>query len=163
MPFLQHLDHWLFHLINRDLAGPGWDPFMTWLSGNKAFYPLLLILASVVVKKGRSRGAAFVMVAVLAALVAGDGVAAPLKEFWQRPRPAMTLPDVRLVAGNGHGLTAMPSGHATTWGALAIVVWLFCRRAGWLGIPMALLVGYSRIYLAFIIPLMWWRDGCLEH
>jgi 4-amino-4-deoxy-L-arabinose transferase-like glycosyltransferase/membrane-associated phospholipid phosphatase len=152
MSFLQHLDLWLFHLINYDLAGPAWDPIMIWLSGNAAFFPLLLVLAFVIIKKGGSRGAAFVMVAVLAALVAGDWVAAPLKEFWQRPRPAMVLPDVRVVGGNGYGLTAMPSGHATTWGALAIVVCFFYRRAGWLGFPLAFLVGYSRIYLGVHHP-----------
>lgn len=152
MSVLHHLDLWLFHLINHDLAGPMWDPVMVWLSGNAAFFPLLLVLAFIVVKKGGRRGAAFVLVAVLAALVAGDGVAAPLKEFWHRPRPAMFLPDVRLVAGNGYGLTAMPSGHATTWGALAIVAWLFCRRAGWFVTPLAFLVGCSRIYLGVHRP-----------
>lgn len=152
MSALQHLDLWLFHLINRDLASPVWDPIMIWLSGNAVFFPLLLVLAIVIIKKGGSRGVAFVMVALVAALVAGDGVAGPLKEYWQRPRPAMILPDVRLVAGNGYGLTAMPSGHATTWGALAIVIWLFHRRAGWLGFPLAFLVGYSRIYLGVHHP-----------
>lgn len=152
MSSLHHLDLWLFHLINRDLAGPAWDPVMIWLSGNAAFFPLLIVLAFIIIKKGGSRGTAFVLVAALAALVAGDGVAAPLKELWQRPRPAMILPDVRLVAGNGYGLTAMPSGHATTWGALAIVVWIFYRRAGWLGFPLAFFVGYSRIYLGVHHP-----------
>jgi membrane-associated phospholipid phosphatase len=74
-----------------------------------------------------------------------------LKGIFQHPRPFELNPDVKLSHEEGFGL---PSGHAqlavTAWGAIAFRV----RRVWFtiVAILIALLIGFSRIYLGVHFP-----------
>jgi undecaprenyl-diphosphatase len=48
---------------------------------------------------------------------------------------------------------SFPSGHASNNMAVAIVLILFYRRRGWLYLPIALLIAYSRVYTGSHWPL----------
>jgi undecaprenyl-diphosphatase len=61
--------------------------------------------------------------------------------------PGVMIPDAPT-----HG-RSFPSGHAANNMAVATVLILFFRRAGWLYLPIALLIGYSRIYTGSHWPL----------
>ena len=51
-----------------------------------------------------------------------------------------------LIDSQPHEGRSFPSGHASNNMALATVLLLFYPRRGWLYLPVALLIGYSRIY-----------------
>ena len=40
----------------------------------------------------------------------------------------------------------MPSGHSANWFAATMVAFVYYRRSAWFMLPLAVLVGYSRIY-----------------
>ncbi|QIF04107.1 glycosyltransferase family 39 protein [Roseimicrobium sp. ORNL1] len=149
---LQALDTTLFRSINQGLANPVFDSAIPYASGNALFYPVLLAAAVFVIWRWQRRGWAFVLLAILAALVASNCVCGPLKDLIGRPRPFVTMTDVRLLAGNGSGSHAMPSCHAANWGALVVVTWMFWRRTWRFMVPLALLVGFSRVYTGVHYP-----------
>lgn len=152
MQFLTSLDTTLLRAINQSMANPFFDVLMPFMSGNTAFFPLLIVLATVAIKLGGTRGAFMVAMMALAVLIASNWVCAPLKELFMRPRPAMTLSDIRLLTGNGQGMTSLPSCHATNWGAMTVVAWLFYARTWRLMVPLALMVATSRVYLGVHYP-----------
>jgi membrane-associated phospholipid phosphatase len=152
MASLQALDTTLFHGINHGLANPVFDAVIPYASGNALFYPFLLAAAVFVIWKWKRRGWAFVLLAILAALVASNWVCGPLKEFLGRPRPFVAMSDVRLLGTHGSGSHAMPSCHAANWGALVVAAWMFWRRTWRFMVPLALLVGFSRVYTGVHYP-----------
>ena len=58
----------------------------------------------------------------------------------------MTLPDVHLRDRHGQAASSMPSSHAANWFSAALVLFIYYRRTIWVMLPMAVLVGLSRIY-----------------
>jgi 4-amino-4-deoxy-L-arabinose transferase-like glycosyltransferase/membrane-associated phospholipid phosphatase len=145
MHWLQTVDTELFRFINLSLINPVFDVVMPFVSDNRLFRPALLILAAWLIWKHRGRGLLFVgMLAIVVGL--GDGlVINPLKHLIARDRPFLTIPDVHCLLGKG-GSGSMPSGHAANWGAATMVVLFYYRRALWFVLPLAVLVGFSRIY-----------------
>jgi membrane-associated phospholipid phosphatase len=145
METLSNADRALFRWVNDGLANPVLDQVMPWLSGNSLFFPIAILLGILVVVRGRLRGAIFIGV-LLITLGIGDGfVVRTLKNAFDVPRPANALEGVRLLAGIGsHG--SMPSGHAANWFSAAFVAFIFYRKSLWIMLPVALLVGFSRVY-----------------
>ena len=82
-------------------------------------------------------------------------VAQVLKFAFAAPRPKLYFHDqldrIHFVAGtNQLSLHSFPSGHTVTAFASAIVITYLCRNKSW-GLPLlllAMLVGYSRMYLS---------------
>jgi len=146
MSFVAHLDTLLFRFINQDLANPLYDEVMPLISANAVFFPLVFLMVMVIIFQGGTRALTLAVVTAAAVLIASNFVVYPIKEFIMRPRPAMVLEGVRLFGSNGIGL-AMPSGHATSWGTMAMVAWLFHRSSWKFMVPCALLVAFSRVYL----------------
>ncbi|WP_371360840.1 phosphatase PAP2 family protein [Sporomusa malonica] len=85
------------------------------------------------------------------------------KDFFAEPRPFIFRPEVQLFPADGYSL---PSNHAQTglvfWLALA---WLAQKRYLWLiGGGLALLIGFSRVYLGVHFPtdvLAGWGLGAI--
>lgn len=152
MALLQALDTTVFRGINHGLANPVFDAVIPHASGNALFYPLLMLTAVLVIWRWKKRGWAFVLLAILAALVTSNCVCGPLKDLLERPRPFVTMSDVRLLGGQGAGSHAMPSCHAANWGALVVVTWMFWRKTWRFMAPLALLVGFSRVYTGVHYP-----------
>ena len=48
---------------------------------------------------------------------------------------------------------SFPSGHAAFFAALAMVVFLYNRKAGWIYFSAALFIGFARIYTGVHWPL----------
>lgn len=155
----------LFEWLNFD--GPEWlDMVMTKISGIAIWTPLYLLIIYMVWRRYSWRGMLAFAVAIgvavgLADIVSGifkhQGILADLlPSFPARPRPMHTVDGLEFFAngyytGNKFGTV---SGHSATIWAIAILSAMVLRRKWFtlLMIVVALLVCYSRIYLACHFP-----------
>src|SRR5512143_2076306 len=103
MHWLQTLDVELFRFVNLRLINPVFDAVMPLVSGNALFVPVVLLVAILLVWKGRARGALCVLMLTLTVSL-GDGlVCNTLKHALERPRPYAVLPDVHRPGSNSTG------------------------------------------------------------
>lgn len=163
MSALQSIDEGLFRFFNQKLANPVFDVLMPFLSGNKLFVPAVVLIVLLMLWRGGCKGRIYVlMIAILLSL--GDPfVCNPLKHYFERPRPFVSLADarrpgsdkmaaaadtVRPVAPSNprRAMNSMPSAHAFNWGALALITFVYYRRSWRFMVPLALAVAFSRIY-----------------
>lgn len=154
----------LFDVLNFD--GPAWlDSLMVAISGVAMWIPLYLLIIYMIWRRYSWRGVVALLVAVGVAMGAADIIAGifkhsgPLKHLWAsfpvRLRPMFTeaLTDVSVVS-TGHGLYGTVSAHAATIVSLALLSSVAVGRR-WFTVVMimvAILVCYSRIYLACHFP-----------
>ncbi|MBL9137640.1 MAG: phosphatase PAP2 family protein [Verrucomicrobiales bacterium] len=147
MDALGRFDLALFRAINRDGAHPFLDAVMRFLSGNPFFWPALIALGVALIWKGGGRGCFFLVTALVAAGLANEFVVEPLKDWVQRPRPYVEFPDLAVLrAGKGNPRGSMPSAHALNMALLATVAGWYYRRSLVVLVPVAVAVGYSRVY-----------------
>jgi undecaprenyl-diphosphatase len=162
------MDQALFHLINEQWTSPALDLFMAAVSDVQIWKPLIVVIALYVLFFRGIKGRAFVLCLGMTLLVS-DGLVVPvLKKTFLRPRPRQ-VQEVRLVhlaKASPRFLTvfkqpqigrsrpnepskfsgSFPSGHVADNTIIAICAAMFFRF-GWLYIPFAASVAYSRIYL----------------
>lgn len=140
------MDLALFRFINLKLANLFLDTVMPPFAGNGWFTLALAALTGWLLWKGGRRGRLLVLMLALV-IGLGDGfVINPLKKSIARPRPAHTVADARLLVGAG-GVGSMPSSHTSTWFAAALVAAVYFRRSWRFMVPMAVCMGFSRVYL----------------
>ncbi len=164
----------LFLLLNFD-GGAIIDAIMTFASGKITWAPLYILLIYLVWRKGGAKRALLFILCVVLSVVVSDMIAGifkhagVLKNVWStfpvRLRP-MHTPEIEgmfhvLSGGSRYGTV---SAHAATTLSIAIIAaWDLRKR--WLTPILffwAVLVSYSRIYLAFHFPqdiLLGWVVG----
>lgn len=159
MSWVQSVDVAAFRFINGALANPVFDWIMPVFAGNVWFWPVLLTAAIATIWRGGTRGRICVLMLVIV-LPIGDGwITNTIKHAVERPRPCLTLEEVNLPMKKSRVLDAsdenrrgcstsgsFPSGHTTNWFAAAMVAWIYYRRTLRFVLPMACIVGFSRIY-----------------
>lgn len=150
-------------LLLMDLLTP-WEPqwldgAMVWISASGGAGVIWLTLGVVALLRPQHRAAAWrVMLTVTLSYVLVDNV---LKPIVARPRPAVPTPTASAISATAPKralpplprTASFPSGHATsTFGAAVAVsrMWPQTRIVWW---TLALLIGYSRIYLGHHYPL----------
>ncbi len=145
MSWLSQLDGASFRFFNQKLICPPLDWLMPFLSGNPVFAPVLALLAVWLVWKGGARGRLCALMLLLLTGVANNALVDWLKEVFGRPRPFMVMEDARVLLGKG-GSGSLPSGHTANWfSATFVVAWYYRKALIWL-LPLAVAVGFSRIY-----------------
>jgi undecaprenyl-diphosphatase len=154
---LKSLDNWLLLAANRNHA-PWLDKWMVFFTERFVWFPayfvLLVVLAYMVGRR------AWVLLPLLGATVAlADGISSRLfKPFFARLRPCHD-PELsailNMVNGCG-GQFGFMSSHAANAFALTVFMALVLPRryrvAQWLLLIWAVIVSYSRIYLAAHFP-----------
>lgn len=170
--YAQHIDTLLFQLINREWQNGFFNLLMPILSGIEYFYiPIAFFWLCLVIRKSAKRRT--VAVAVIALIGLSEWAASDLlKPAFGRPRPYHSLSFVhkyeRMERGKpiverwhttprlketirGESLS-LPSAHATNIFAAAFFLSFYFRRLWPVFYSIALLVGYSRVYLGDHFP-----------
>ncbi len=164
---LLDLDHNIFWKINHEWTGSVLDLLMA-VASSLSFWTIPLALGFVLIAVFGGFRARAMLLALVCAVGLTETVNYTFKRMAGRWRPHQVLEGARVVTltktrppqlalfrapkvksskgvAEGEG-RSFPSGHtANNFAALAILV-SFYRRNGWWFLPVALLVGYSRIY-----------------
>jgi membrane-associated phospholipid phosphatase len=145
MEWLANIDIALLRYINLSIKNPVLDAVMPFFSGNRFFMPTAVICGLLVVWRWKARGLVFLALAGVA-LAVGDGLVFPaVKNAVSRLRPYETIPDLAVLVGRSKSWS-MPSSHAANWFCIALVAAAFSRKSLWITLPIASLVGFSRVY-----------------
>lgn len=157
-------DWGLFEALNFD-GGSLLDTLMTAISGVLMWLPLYALIIYIVWRRYSWRGVVALVVAIGIAMGLADIIAGifkhsgPLKHLWEefpvrlRPMFNTLLNDVHVVSFK-HGEFGTVSAHAATIVSLAVLTSKIIRLRWftWLMIGVAVVVCYSRIYLACHFP-----------
>jgi len=146
MEWVQPLDVGLFRFINGTLSNTLFDVLMPFLSGNRFLISAAILTAVLVLWENKLRGLAFLLVLALSIAITDVAVCSPIKEGLSRPRPWAVLQDVHLHVDQESRNRSMPSAHAASCAAAAVVAFLFYRRSWRFMLPLAGGVSLSRIY-----------------
>ncbi len=152
MQWLHQLDVGVFRCVNslasrNDFA----DEVMRFCAGNIFFAPLLILVAILAVWKGGIRGRICLLVAVVLLSLGDPLIWNMIKHAVSRDRPFLQLDGVHLLVGRGSS-GSMPSAHAANWFAATMILFLYYRRSIRFMLPLALIVGFSRVYCGVHFP-----------
>ena len=164
---IKQFDFWLFDLINRNGQNAFFDSFMPFISNEKNFY-IVFALGWLFLLLNKKVNYRVIAVAILLLIGVTEFLCSDvLKPTFQRLRPYHALSHVHLynrinktwevtpklekiVKGRSQ---SMPSAHATNIFAGAFFLAWFFRRLWPAFLAIAVLVGYSRVYLGVHYPL----------
>lgn len=130
-----------------------------WLHGivlAYANYGILVFAAMMVAGwwAARARATVAVMAAAIWAplgMLAALGVNQPISALVGEPRPYTVLPNILVLAHHSHD-PSFPSDHAVMAGAVAAGLFLVNRRLGLLATLAAVVMAFSRVYIAAHYP-----------
>ena len=143
------LDSFLFFFINHNLQNSVFDIIMPFIT--KKAWVFFLPLFMWCLAKNR-KPAMIALILGFSSLLLSDWGSNSLKYFFERIRPCSELEGVRLLVGCGKSFS-MPSNHAVN--AFAFMTPFFMlqkNRIRYLFLTVALLVGFSRIYVGVHYP-----------
>lgn len=152
--FLQNLDTFVFHFINRSLQNSVFDvlmPFITDLNKQKIVLVIVGLALIVLFLRGGKKGK-FAVVALALGILLSDQLNSSFAKFiLERPRPCHVLQNVHLLVGCGSGYS-FPSSHAVNNFCGAVILAFFFPRASlWLYL-FASVVSFSRVYVGVHYP-----------
>jgi undecaprenyl-diphosphatase len=150
-----NLDHWLFLVLNRDIANPVFDWIFPAIT-NRGFWVMPgLIAAGIFIVKKRWTAMIILGLAFITVGITDPMCDKLIKPFFHRLRPCHPH---YFVLG-GHFLSGMkdtlsfPSSHAMNMFGQAMLFTLFFRRFWYWYFGFAALIGFSRIYVGVHYPL----------
>jgi 4-amino-4-deoxy-L-arabinose transferase-like glycosyltransferase/membrane-associated phospholipid phosphatase len=151
MAWFETVDVDLFRLINERLSHPVLDRVMPFFSGNPYFIPALALFCGWLIWKGGTRARLFLAMMFIIIAFGDMLVISTIKGAIGRARPFDALDGVHLLVGRGPS-GSMPSSHASTWFAATLIAFVYYRRSLCFMLPLACLVGMSRIYVGVHYP-----------
>lgn len=145
-------DERIFRLLNGNWLNPILDHLLPFATDAGNFILPFVVAAIVIVLVGRVRGLRFLVLAVVSVVVA-DAIGTHIFKYsFLRARPCIALADVRLLVGCTN-LPSFPSNHAVNASVLATLTTLYIPRLWLPATALAILVGYSRVYVGVHYPL----------
>jgi undecaprenyl-diphosphatase len=145
-------DERIFRQFNGKWINPVLDRLLPLVTDAGNYLLPFVVIAIVILLVGRVRGIRFLVLAVVSVVVA-DAIGAHIfKQSFLRARPCIALADVRLLVGCTN-LPSFPSNHAVNSCVLATLATLYMPRFWLPTMALAMLVGYSRVYVGVHYPL----------
>jgi len=156
----------LFRFINQTMKTPWLDQVIPFFSDKDYVVIPGAVAAALVLCFGRRHARTCLLALALALLVADVGSEKVIKNAFLNPRPYATLENVHLHRGNNWQLydpawykhdkrqsNGFPSSHAANVAAIATALAFLDRRTLCATVPLALLVGFSRVYTGNHYPV----------
>lgn len=153
MNWLADIDTALLRLLNLQWIHPLLDRVIPIFSHFDRWKIPLIALLIIIVIRERLKGVLIVVGLGLTILLSEAMCTLVVKEVIDRIRPCHIHAWVRLIEGYCPQSPAFPSSHATNITAAITYLSFFFPRWLLAMVPLALLVGYSRVYLGVHYPL----------
>jgi undecaprenyl-diphosphatase len=143
----------MFEHVNAFAKATPWlhTPALAYAKYGIALFAVLLVAGWWIARRA---GDARQMTAALsagAAVLLAVAVNQPIVNTVQEARPYTTLPPILVLADRSSDFS-FPSDHATMAGAAAVGLWLVSRKLGLLAAAAALLMAFTRVYIAAHYP-----------
>ena len=90
-----------------------------------------------------------VIVAIVSAIIARLGFTTLIRFFHHNPRPFDAMQVHQLIPESGY---SFPSGHAAFFFALAMGVYMYNKKLGWIFFIAAAIMGVARVFAGFHWP-----------
>ncbi|MEW6675869.1 MAG: glycosyltransferase family 39 protein [Nitrospirota bacterium] len=146
---LSEIDTSIFFSINHTLQNNLFDAIMPFIT-SRAYLLFLPLFIYLFFKDRKKAGIALAI--AFASLALSDWSSYILKQIFERPRPCNMLEGVHLLIGCSRSYS-MPSNHTANAFAFATPFYiLFKERLRYTFIIVALLVGFSRVYVGVHYP-----------
>lgn len=147
------MNHWLFEQINAFAKATPWlhGPARAYAAYGVVLFAVLLLAGWWIAR--RSGDVARVAAAVTAggATLLALAVNQPMVHAVHEARPYTTLTNI-LVLANRSPDASFPSDHATMAGAVAVGLLIVSRRLGVIAVAAAVLMAFTRVYIAAHYP-----------
>lgn len=152
MTLLRDLDDRVFWAVNHVASRTHWlhQIALAFAKYGVVLFGLLLVAGLLMARRGSSRTLAGAVWAPLAVLLA-VAVNQPLGHLVHESRPYVTHPNAVRLAGITTDFS-FPSDHAVMAGSTAAALWLISRRLGSVAAVLALLMAFTRVYIAAHYP-----------
>ena len=145
------LDTQLFYLLNN-LAGqsPLFDKVIVFCASYLAYILIVLFLALVFFSAYPKREKLQILLVVgISTVIARFGITELIRFFYHRPRPFLALPVHQLLTDTAW---SFPSGHATFFFAMAMIVYLYNKKVGIAFFVAVTLITVSRVIAGIHYP-----------
>jgi undecaprenyl-diphosphatase len=153
MSWLVDIDTALLRLLNLQWTSPFLDRVIPVFSHFDAWKIPLIVLLLIIVIRERLKGLLIAVGLGLTILLSETMCTMLVKELIDRIRPCHIHEWIRLIEGYCPKSPAFPSSHATNITAGITYLSFFFPRWLFVMVPLAILVGYSRLYLGVHYPL----------
>lgn len=143
------MDWAILNWIQDTLAGGVMDWFMPRITslGNAGIIWIIIGICMLISKKYRKTGF-LVLIGLLVGLIVGNGI---VKNLVARERPCWINTDFKLLIATPKDFS-FPSGHTQASVIAATIITLSHKKWGWIVIPLATIIAFSRLYLYVHFP-----------
>ncbi len=145
---VEHMDELLFLWINSGAQRLAFlNPFMVFLS---KYAVLFFMIGAVVYWFTRARADRRMISEALVSALLGFTASWILGQLVYRDRPFVTLDAIQLVSHEANA--SFPSNHALGAFVIAMTIWQFRRRAGWIWLLLASGIALGRVWTGVHYP-----------
>jgi undecaprenyl-diphosphatase len=152
--FFNDIDRAVFLFLNRDAANPVFDVVMPFITDKNNFNVLFVLIIVGLLIFGGKKGRLAVLLGLVIVTLSDQLSSAVIKPLVGRIRPChpdFLIEGARYLIGTKTSFS-FPSSHAANMASTATWFSYQYKRYTWIFVTIAVLVGYSRIYVGVHYP-----------